>query len=191
MKAKNKNKLKTEKEPIYITEVHTAGGEMAALYNECDDYNSNEAKKKRKTRKAWSLVGDVFFSIILCLLCYGTILVNLAKQKGQIPFLFGYSIEYVETGSMEPTLPTGAVILAREVNDSTLITEGDIITFYEGFDRDKEEPISRTVVTHRVYDISSNNGQVWYTTKGDNNNSPDQYKILFEDIIATFVRRLF
>jgi len=164
---------------------------MDLLYKECADYNTPKAISKRKEKRILNIVGDIVFGIVLVALCYGIIIVNLTKQKGNVPFIAGYSLEYIETGSMEPTLPIGSVILAKQKTDDTIINIGDIITFYEGYDREKDVPNNRVIVTHRLYSaIIDDNGTLWYTTKGDNNNAPDMYPILFDDVIATFVRRL-
>lgn len=167
-------------------------GDIGLLYKECDEYNSPAAIKKRNSNHFWKVFGDIVFTIIMGVLCYAIVMVNLTKQNGQIPFIAGYSLEYVETGSMEPTLPTGCVILAKQKDNNTVVNVGDIITFYEGYDRSTEAPSNRVRVTHRLYaETIADDGTIWYTTKGDNNNAPDQYQILYEDIIATFVRRLF
>jgi|GEM_PF-589732 signal peptidase I, archaeal type len=202
-KEKKKENLSTDKVEESSISVTTEGdatpeitqnypqGEIGVLYRECDEYNSSNAVKKRKRTKFWKVFGDIIFGIVLVVLCYGIVVVNLTKQNGNVPFIAGYSLEYIQTGSMEPTLPTGSVILCKEKTDSTIVSVGDIITFKEGYDREGDVPTTRASVTHRVYGISNDDtGLIWYTTKGDNNNAPDQYKILFEDIVATFVRRL-
>lgn len=185
-----KEKNKKASNELVIEEPVLQEVSIAALYKECEDYNSPKAVSKRKSKRFWTIFGDVITFIILFILCYGVVVVNLTKQKGEVPFIAGYALEYVQTGSMEPTLPTGSVILAKEVNNLTIISQGDIITFKEGYDRSGEVPETRVNVTHRVYEISDVNGVTWYTTKGDNNNAPDQYQILFEDIVSTFVRRI-
>ena len=55
-----------------------------------------------------------------------------------IPGLFGIRPYVVYSGSMEPEIPTGAVVFTKEGEFSP--KKGDIITFHNG----------DTVVTHRV-----------------------------------------
>ena len=49
---------------------------------------------------------------------------------GQVPEVMGFSILQVLTGSMEPTIPEGSMLLIRRTDPNTL-TEGDIISFYD------------------------------------------------------------
>lgn len=193
-KSKKSSNDKAVKNIPVVEEILSTTSEVAALYKECEEYNSPKEVKRRKMKTAGNVIGNIFFLFIMAILCYGIIITNLAKVNGKVPFVLGYSIQYVETGSMEPTLPTGCLILCEEINESTVISNDEIITFYEGYDRSGEKPQNsdRKVVTHRVYSIATDeNGVIWYTTKGDNNNAPDRYPILFSDVISTFVRRIY
>ena len=81
-----------------------------------------------------------------------------------VPRFFPLNVATILTGSMEPNLPQGALVLALPVNP-TAVEVGDIIVFKSG----KE---SSTVVSHRVIEVS-NNGGLFFTTKGDANENPD------------------
>ena len=65
-----------------------------------------------------------------------------------IPGLFGIRPYVVYSGSMEPEIPTGAVVFTKEGEFSP--KKGDIITFHNG----------DTVVTHRV--VKKENGYLYY-----------------------------
>ena len=54
-----------------------------------------------------------------------------------------------------------------------MIEEGDVIVFT------KDE---RTLVVHRVVDIQSVDGKIYYTTKGDANNGSDSGYVVASDI---------
>lgn len=62
----------------------------------------------------------------------------------------------VQTGSMEPTIPVGSLVITRHASDYQI---GDVVTYKLG----------GNFVTHRV--VAKTNGT--YQTKGDANNSPD------------------
>ena len=82
-----------------------------------------------------------------------------------VPQVVGADQSYVVlSGSMEPAIPTGSVVVVAAVAPETVET-GDVIT-YGG---SATEPTT----THRVVDIGSTNGQRWFRTKGDNNEDPD------------------
>lgn len=70
----------------------------------------------------------------------------------------GYAVLEVVSGSMEPTIHVGDLIIIHTNEEKYKV--GDIITFYD---------VDGSFVTHRI--ISIENGQM--ITQGDNNNSPD------------------
>lgn len=80
-------------------------------------------------------------------------------QGAAIPTFFGWGIASVQTGSMEPEIPTGSLLLIHKQTDYQV---GDVITYL--FD-----PESLTV-THRIVFLEGDT----VTTKGDANNKTDQ-----------------
>jgi signal peptidase len=81
--------------------------------------------------------------------------------------------EPVYTGSMEPAIPVGSVVVTKPVNPETLKT-GDIICFK------LSEPTS---ITHRIINIT-NEG---FITKGDANEDPDQWIVKKENVIGKLI----
>lgn len=75
----------------------------------------------------------------------------------------------VSSGSMEPTIHTGSVILSRPIDVSTLAVN-DIITFTSPDDPKK-------VIVHRIVEIKDEDGAKTFITKGDNNNTKDNWVI--------------
>jgi signal peptidase I len=75
----------------------------------------------------------------------------------------------VSTGSMEPTIPAGSVALTKPVVISE-INEGDIITFLSPND-------AEVIVIHRVIEIKQQEAGTALITKGDNNDSPDNWLV--------------
>ena len=69
---------------------------------------------------------------------------------------------------MEPTIRINDVVIAKKVEKQDIKT-GDVITFLQ-----KGE-----VITHRITQIDENGD---YTTKGDNNNIEDIFKINYDNI---------
>lgn len=76
--------------------------------------------------------------------------------------IFGWETHPVLSGSMEPALKAGGVILTKPVKLEE-IEIGDIITFQTG-----EQTIS-----HRVVNVISISEKLWFQTKGDANEEPD------------------
>lgn len=86
-----------------------------------------------------------------------------------IPQLVGATDSLVvRSGSMEPAIPTGSVITIYPVEPSEL-EEGDIITFEHSYTRDD----GTEYTTHRIVDVTRQDGEYHFTTKGDANDSPD------------------
>lgn len=120
------------------------------------------SKKSVGIEKAISL-----FLVLMVLLC-GTITVQVVT-KGYASF-GGYSFFRVVTGSMEPTIPTGALLVCKDM-DINDVTVGDIICFHS-----KDRYMQGSVITHRVYNIRyDSESNVNLITKGDANLSVDGY----------------
>lgn len=75
----------------------------------------------------------------------------------------GISTLVVRSGSMEPTIPTGSMLLVQRI-DATEIKVGDIVAV--------ERP-DHTRVTHRVLALAPKGETVELTLKGDANEDPD------------------
>ncbi|SHE31204.1 signal peptidase I [Clostridium fallax] len=81
----------------------------------------------------------------------------------------GYRTYTILTGSMEPKIKPGDIVLVKKVAEDEL-KEGDIITFKE----------DNRIVTHRIVE-KNNNG---FITKGDNNNVKDSEIVKENNIIG-------
>lgn len=91
-----------------------------------------------------------------------------------LPF-FGFTPHAVVSGSMEPRLPVGSLILSK-VTEPKIIKEGDIITF-----RISHNSVNKA--THRVVMVEESS----FITKGDNNKDIDVNPISFKDLIGKVV----
>lgn len=123
-----------------------------------------------------SILVKLIYAILIILATYNIynyVCINVLKQD--LPIINGYGTLEVISGSMEPTIDVGDLIIVNTKYDE--LKENDIITFYDekGF-----------FVTHRIIEIKDGE----YVTKGDNNNSEDQGTISKNDIVAKYVTRL-
>jgi signal peptidase len=89
------------------------------------------------------------------------------------PF-FGWRTEVVISGSMEPAIQTGSVVIVRPIGPET-IRKGDIIMF-SSLDM-------RSLTTHRVIDVESEQ-QLQFITRGDANNNPDINTVVPSQIVG-------
>lgn len=107
---------------------------------------------------------------ILCLILIFFILLNIFSMNNKS--LFGFRIYRVISGSMQPALQIGDVIIVKKSNN---YAERDIITYSNGL----------TTITHRI--IAINNDEV--ITKGDANEVNDK-PINKEQIVGKFFFRI-
>lgn len=118
----------------------------------------NVKKEVKKPKSALAKVRDVLvsiFTIIVIIGCWYAIIVKMIF-KIDVPMVGGYSALIVLTGSMEPTIKAGEVIIIHEQDEYEI---GDILTYRDG----------NILVTHRIV----NKTDTTYTTRGDANNTND------------------
>lgn len=100
-----------------------------------------------------------------------------SKASGGEPSFFGYQFKTVLSGSMEPTFMTGSVIGIDPNIDKDNLQKGDVITFM------KDET---NLITHRINDVVKKESGVIYQTKGDNNEAPDNEKVLAANVVGVY-----
>lgn len=120
-------------------------------------------------------------NIIITITLYAVLLIMLytfisAKVNSQQPNLFGYQVFTVLSGSMEPGIKEGSIIVVNVSEERNDIHENDVITFVT------EE---RVAVTHRVVDVQDNG--VRFITKGDANDGVDLHPVHINNVIGKYV----
>lgn len=91
-----------------------------------------------------------------------------------IPIKGGIKTLVVLSGSMEPKIHTGSVVVVKPEKEYKV---GDVITF--GENTKTKKPTS-----HRIYEIKDSDGVKTYITKGDANNAPDQKPVAESEIMG-------
>ena len=94
-------------------------------------------------------------------------LVALFLVASVFPITGNYKIKVVLSGSMEPAIHTGSVVVIKPTD---LYKVGDIITF--GKDTKKDIP-----TTHRIVETRAVEGETLFVTKGDANNGTDASEV--------------
>lgn len=105
---------------------------------------------------------------LVVLLTLAALLVTIVLSHTPI---FGFRAVILTGGSMEPALPIGSLVVAREAEPADLET-GDIITF--------RYPDSSISITHRIVGVREESGIRLFTVKGDANDTPDPREISFD-----------
>ena len=85
------------------------------------------------------------------------------------PRFLPYQALIVRSGSMSPTIPTGSIVFYTKI-PSAKVKVGDVIAFSKPGDPTEK-------VTHRVYQIGHSATGEYFTTKGDANGTPDDWRV--------------
>jgi signal peptidase len=93
-----------------------------------------------------------------------------------LPNLFGMRDLTVLSGSMEPTIHTGDVVVEHQI-PSLDARIGDVVSF-----KDPDDP--GVLITHRIQDIQVHDGVVEFVTKGDANTGVERWKISADGTIG-------
>lgn len=102
------------------------------------------------------------------------LIIALALIISILPIPSNIKILSVLSGSMEPTIHTGSVVV---IKPSTQYRIDDIITF-------GPSKGSRTPTTHRIYDIRLQDAQPIFITKGDANNALDVKEVAQSEVLG-------
>lgn len=135
--------------------------------------------KKEKRHKIFKIISFPFIILIVLLVLYAGYM-KFIKKENDINIL-GYRQYIVATGSMEPQYGVGDLIIIKEVPKEE-IQVGDVINYISGNGID--------TITHRVIEIIDKDGETYYKTKGDNNNSEDPELINFNQVQGVLVFKI-
>lgn len=106
------------------------------------------------------------------------LLVALLVVISAFPIKGNFQIKIVESGSMEPNIHTGSIVV---IKPEAKYAVGDIITFDANF----RGPDGKKVpVTHRIVEIAGENGLYTYTTKGDANEENDPTAVRHQSVLG-------
>lgn len=115
-------------------------------------------------------VGSYFYVSIFALLIL--LAVILAISIFNIPG--NYKILVVESGSMEPAIKRGGIVITKP---QEIYQKNDVITITESAN-------PKVSLTHRIVGIENKGGSTFFITKGDANENPDMEKRLEQNIVG-------
>ncbi|MCD4821904.1 MAG: signal peptidase I [Methanococcoides sp.] len=107
----------------------------------------------------------------------GTFLLVLLLVIALFTFMapnFGWSLDAVRSGSMEPEISTGDLVVTKPVSTDE-IKVGDIITF--------SSPSNKRITTHRVMAVEKTS-PLQFQTKGDANEDADPYMVPAKNVVG-------
>jgi signal peptidase len=93
-----------------------------------------------------------------------------------VPRLFGWELQVVLSGSMEPTYPVGSLNLVEPVQASE-VEVGMPMAFWAPSD-------AKVMVTHRVVEIVEQQDGLYFRTQGDANEDPDSNLVPADNVVG-------
>lgn len=122
-------------------------------------------KEKNIILKIIDIIGKIILILIIVFLLFFIIRATVFKKFD----IFGYRFYIIMSGSMEPEIKTGDMIITKECNNYEI---GDVIAFKN----------TGLVTAHRIVEKLSEDGEELFRTKGDNNNTVDRELVRKEQI---------
>ena len=127
---------------------------VQSLYGEPDSAGADDGSRKRSSLTGWVVTAIVV--VVLVWVSFGVL---------------GFRPVVVASGSMNPAIDMGDVVMVKEV-DASDIHQGDVIQYESGG--------SSTI--HRVIEVQQESSATVFITKGDANDSPDVNPVHPEEV---------
>lgn len=118
--------------------------------------------------------------LMLVVACSFFLIYQSRTEPGKAASIMGYKPLTVLSGSMSPFLKPGDMIVVREITPEN-IKVGDVITY-----RIDE----KTLVTHRVVEVSRKYGHIAFKTKGDANNTEDPDAVTPDGVVGSMIFKI-
>ena len=140
-----------------------------------------QIEKKVKKKKILKTIIKIIIYPIIIFLCAISIYTFAQRMinPDKVIDIFGYKAFSITSGSMEDTLNVGDLIIVKNIKDENSIKEDDIISFQ----------MKNSIITHRVVKVEEERDKKYFITKGDNNTTNDEDKVIFENIEGKFVKK--
>ena len=132
-------------------------------------------------RKVINILSTVFLVFLVVLV----VVLFIVRASGNSPSIFGYHVFRVSSGSMEPTLMIGDVIVAKEVAAEE-IHKNDIVTY-----KSLQGDMAGEMITHRVVADPEKEGETYiFQTQGDWEGASLDPKITYDQVEGKFMFKI-
>ena len=126
---------------------------------------------------------------ILCVVLVPILVINLTliaksfMNKEEVPSIGGYLPLIVLTDSMYPVIESGDLIICHTIEGDD-VKANDIIAFFDPAGN------GSSIVTHRVLEVISQDGDLLFRTQGDANNTEDRLLVPQENLVGIYQSRI-
>lgn len=140
----------------------------------------NTDSPRKSVNKAFTVIGSILCVILLPILCINIWLLVQGYLGNDVPNAGGYYPLIVQSGSMEPEIMTGDLII-NHVAKMDELEVGDVVSYYEG----------KYLITHRIVEETMDeNGNPAFICQGDANNTPDDTLVTAENLAGVYLQRI-
>jgi signal peptidase len=138
-------------------------------------YDNNSIKRRKNIEnKIKNIINNIIYIILIPILIYNvSLIVQAINNPNKTPSFLGTKTYVIISGSMEPNIDIGDIVIVKEIKAENQLKVGDIISYRS----------NQNVITHRIIRIEEDeNGKLQFITKGDNNNTEDDDNITYDNI---------
>ena len=140
-------------------------------------------EKKKQSGGLWhnvlTVIGTLLCVILLPILVINITLIVKSYTSDEVPDVGGYLPLIVLTDSMYPEIESGDLLICHTEEPQNIRT-GDVIAFFDPAGN------GTTIVTHRVVEVTEQDGELAWRTKGDNNNTEDRLLVTQDKLVAVY-----
>ena len=141
-------------------------------------------EKSSVTHRVLTIVGTVLCVILIPILLINiTLIAKSFINKDEVPSIGGTLPLIVLTDSMHPEIDSGDLIICNTA-EAEDIKVNDIISFFDPAGN------GTSIVTHRVIEIVEEDGEIFFRTRGDNNNTEDKELVPAENLVGVYKMRI-
>lgn len=140
---------------------------------------SSQGEGNSAIHNALTVLGVIMCIVLIPLLAMNVTLIVKSYTSDEVPSVGGHLPLIVLTDSMYPEIQSGDLIIC-DVVEPEEVEQGDVIAFFDPAGN------GETIVTHRVLEVTEQNGDIAWKTKGDANNVEDRLLVPAESLVAEY-----
>ena len=134
--------------------------------------------------KILTALGTVLCIILLPILLINiTLIIKSYTNTDEVPSVGGFLPLIVLTDSMYPEIESGDLIICHTISGDE-VKVGDVVAFFDPAGN------GTSIVTHRVTEITEENGGLAFRTKGDANNVEDSLLVPEKSLVGIYRSRI-